>query len=131
MEILLGVSRRRPSSSSCSRRRAKLVDVITPWRVAFEARRPLAIAALQDVYSTMTPDAEAEARFMQLAAEAGLQDCGCRVSNHSRAFSAWAFAHGAEQPFEVTQDVQDGIVQDDQMYSAIARLKTLVSGQRR
>jgi hypothetical protein len=63
----------------------------------------------------MTPDAEAEARFMQMANAAGLTDCGCRVSNHNRSFNAWARGAGQQDTFTVEQSVDGGVVTDEQI----------------
>lgn len=78
----------------------------------------------------MSPDAEAEARFMRMASEAGLQDCGCRVSDHGRVFNAWAHPKDCSEPFKVAQELQGGLVSDEQITAAIKALKTMIADGR-
>ena len=75
----------------------------------------------------MSPDAEAEARFMRMAKLAGLRDCGCRVSDHHRFFTAWAHGEGQRDPFTVEQTITGGSLTDEQIAAAIADLRAMIA----
>lgn len=77
----------------------------------------------------MTPEADAEARFMRVAAEACLRDCGCRVSDQGRQFHAWAFATDNEKPVTVDQSLSGGVVIDDDIRAAVEALKAIIASE--